>query len=100
MVIGWYIHHHGFGHHHHHMPDPAGHGRAFALAIGLNALFVAIEFIYGFIAHSTALMALLPLLARALNGGGAGTFTLLLATMGAGAITAVLLMPRVRRRRR
>ncbi|GAB3379148.1 cation diffusion facilitator family transporter [Massilia agri] len=39
------------------MPDPANHGRAFALAIGLNTLFVAIEFIYGFIAHSTALMA-------------------------------------------
>ena len=50
-------HHHGFGHHHHHMPDPAGHERAFALAIGLNALFVAIEFTYGFIANSTALMA-------------------------------------------
>jgi len=50
-------HSHGFGHHHHHMPDPASHGRAFALAIGVNALFVAIEFIYGFIAHSTALMA-------------------------------------------
>lgn len=50
-------HHQGFGHHHHPMPDPAGHERAFALAIGLNTLFVAIEFIYGFIAHSTALMA-------------------------------------------
>jgi len=50
-------HSHGFGHHHHHMPDPANHGRAFALAIGLNALFVAIEFTYGFLAHSTALMA-------------------------------------------
>jgi len=50
-------HSHGFGHHHHHMPDPANHGRAFALAIGLNALFVAIEFTYGFLANSTALMA-------------------------------------------
>lgn len=50
--------HGGFGHHHHHhLPDPAGHGRAFALAIGVNTLFVAIEFIYGFIANSTALMA-------------------------------------------
>ena len=39
------------------MPDPAGNGRAFALAIGANALFVAIEFVYGFSAHSTALMA-------------------------------------------
>ena len=49
-------HGHGHGHHHHHHPVP-GHGRAFALAIGLNAVFVAIEFIYGFIANSTALMA-------------------------------------------
>ena len=32
-------------------------GRAFVLAIGLNAAFVAIEFVYGFIANSTALMA-------------------------------------------
>ena len=47
-------HHHG--HHHHHLPE-AGHGRAFALAIGVNAVFVAIEFVYGFLANSTALMA-------------------------------------------
>ena len=46
----------GFGHHHNHTP-PADAGRAFVLAIGLNAAFVAIEFIYGFIANSTALMA-------------------------------------------
>ena len=50
-------HGHGFGHHHHHMPSPEGNGRAFALAIGLNLAFVIIEFTYGFIAHSTALMA-------------------------------------------
>ncbi|WP_306394751.1 cation diffusion facilitator family transporter [Telluria beijingensis] len=51
-------HSHGFGHHHHHhMPSPEGHGRAFALAIGLNLAFVIVEFTYGFIAHSTALMA-------------------------------------------
>ncbi len=52
-------HHHGHGHHghgHHHVPA-AGHGRAFALAIGVNSLFVAIEFVYGFLANSTALMA-------------------------------------------
>jgi cobalt-zinc-cadmium efflux system protein len=49
-------HGHGFGHHHSHTP-PANAGRAFALAIGLNAAFVAIEFAYGFIANSTALMA-------------------------------------------
>ena len=47
-------HSHGHGHHH---ALPADHGRAFALAIGINTLFVAIEFIYGFIANSTALMA-------------------------------------------
>jgi MFS family permease len=46
--------------------------------------------------HSTALLALLPLLARNLHGGGAGTFTLLLASMGAGAIVAVLFLPRLR----
>lgn len=49
-------HGHGHGHHHHH-GDPASHGRAFAIAIGLNSVFVAIEFTYGFLANSTALMA-------------------------------------------
>lgn len=49
--------HHGHGHGHHHHALPADHGRAFALAIGINTLFFAIEFIYGFIANSTALMA-------------------------------------------
>src|SRR5687767_4117913 len=53
-----HAHDHGHGHHHHHHHvDPNGNGRAFALAIGLNTAFVAIEFIYGFIANSTALMA-------------------------------------------
>jgi cobalt-zinc-cadmium efflux system protein len=36
---------------------PANHGRAFMLAIVLNTGFVIIEFAYGFMAHSTALMA-------------------------------------------
>ena len=49
-----------------------------------------------FFLHSTALLALLPLLARGLQGGGAGTFTLLLAAMGSGAIVAVLFLPRLR----
>ncbi|RZL65250.1 MAG: MFS transporter [Variovorax sp.] len=49
-----------------------------------------------FFLHSTALLALLPLLARQLQGGDAGTFTLLLAAMGSGAIVAVLFMPRLR----
>jgi cobalt-zinc-cadmium efflux system protein len=49
-------HGHGHGHGHHH-PAPGDNGRAFLLAIVLNAGFVAIEFVYGFIANSTALMA-------------------------------------------
>src|SRR3954467_9005609 len=49
-------HDHGHGHHHHH-GDPNTMGRAFAIAIVLNTVFVAIEFFYGFLANSTALMA-------------------------------------------
>jgi cobalt-zinc-cadmium efflux system protein len=55
-------HHHGnhghMGHHHgglHH--GATSHGRSFALAIGLNIVFVVTEFTYGVIAESTALMA-------------------------------------------
>ncbi|HZY19084.1 MAG TPA: MFS transporter [Ramlibacter sp.] len=49
-----------------------------------------------FFLHSTAQLALLPLVARALPGGAAGTYTALLAAMGAGAIFAALQMPRIR----
>lgn len=55
-----HTHHHsarshgGCGHHHTH---PSDHGRAFLLAIVLNTVFVAIEFVFSFIANSTALMA-------------------------------------------
>ena len=52
--------------------------------------------IFLFFFHSSATLALLPLVARDLHGGGAGTFTLLLASMGAGAIVAAMLLPRVR----
>lgn len=54
--------------------------------------------VFIFFFTSTALMALLPLVARDLHGGGAGTFTLLLATMGAGAILAIGFLPRLRRK--
>jgi cobalt-zinc-cadmium efflux system protein len=47
--------HHGGGHHHHVAAD--SHNRAFALAIILNIGFVIVEFSYGVIAESTALMA-------------------------------------------
>ncbi|HEV7814511.1 MAG TPA: cation diffusion facilitator family transporter [Janthinobacterium sp.] len=50
-------HDHGHGGHHHHHGDPATQGRAFAIAIALNSIFVVIEFVYGFLANSTALMA-------------------------------------------
>ena len=51
-------HHHGHGHGHgHHHPAPGDYGRAFVIAIVLNSGFLAIEFVYGFIANSTALMA-------------------------------------------
>lgn len=51
-----------------------------------------------FFFHSTALMALLPLVALGIRGGTAGTFTVLLAAMGAGAIASTFALPRLRRR--
>lgn len=56
-MSGHHHHHHGHDHGHHHHHAPSGHGRAFAIAIVLNAIFVAVEFGYGFVANSTALMA-------------------------------------------
>lgn len=50
-------HHHGHTHHGGHHLAPDSHNRAFALAIVLNIAFVIIEFTYGVIAESTALMA-------------------------------------------
>jgi cobalt-zinc-cadmium efflux system protein len=50
-------HEHGHGHGHHHHHAPGDNTRAFAISVGLNSLFVIIEFAYGFIANSTALMA-------------------------------------------
>jgi cobalt-zinc-cadmium efflux system protein len=47
-------HDHG-GHHHHGVPDDFNN--AFMIAVALNTVFVAIEFVYGYIANSTALMA-------------------------------------------
>jgi cobalt-zinc-cadmium efflux system protein len=60
------LHHHPHSHDHgghshsgghHHRGDPNNHGRAFVIAIVLNTGFVVIEFAYGLIANSTALMA-------------------------------------------
>jgi cobalt-zinc-cadmium efflux system protein len=52
--------HEGDGHVHHgraHVHGPASFGSAFAIGIGLNLTFVAVEFIYGVLANSVALMA-------------------------------------------
>ncbi len=86
-----------------HKPSPLGRERLFsAMRVGLQfvahsarlrVVLLRIALFYG---HSTALLALLPLVARGLPGGGAGTFTLLLASMGAGAILAVMFLPRLR----
>ncbi|NML17470.1 MFS transporter [Azohydromonas caseinilytica] len=54
--------------------------------------------VFVFFLQATALIALLPIEAQRLQGGGAGTFTLLLACMGAGAIAAALALPQLRAR--
>jgi len=50
-------HGHGHGHGHHHGVPPDGKSRAFAIAVALNVAIVVIQAVYGFIAHSTALLA-------------------------------------------
>jgi MFS family permease len=50
-----------------------------------------------FFLQSTPLLALLPIVAKRLQGG-AGTFTVLLAALGVGAIVAVAVLPRLRMR--
>jgi MFS family permease len=59
----------------------------------LKAVLVRVSL---FFFHSTALLAMLPLIAKGLHGGDAGTFTLLLACMGSGAIATTLFLPRMR----
>jgi MFS family permease len=59
---------------------------------------VVIARIFLFFLQSTSLTALLPLVARGIDGGGAGTYTLLLAAMGSGAVVTALYLPRLRER--
>jgi len=53
--------HHSHEHHHHdhhdHHAHPADYGRAFAIGIALNMLFVVIEGVAGFLGNSVALLA-------------------------------------------
>jgi MFS family permease len=51
-----------------------------------------------FFMFSIASIALLPVVATQLPGGDAGTYTLLLATVGVGAILSAFLLPRLRQR--
>jgi MFS family permease len=86
-----------------HVPSPLGRERLVsAIRVGvqfvmqssrLRAVLLRVSL---FFLHSTALLALLPLIARNLHGGDAGTFTLLLASMGVGAIVAALNLARLR----
>lgn len=48
------IHHH---HHHSHSHEPRNYNRAFAIGISLNVIFVIVEFVYGTLANSLALIA-------------------------------------------
>lgn len=52
--------------------------------------------VFVFFLQSSASIALLPLVARGLEGGDAGTYTVLLAAMGVGAVVTALSLPRMR----
>ncbi|WP_088286028.1 MFS transporter [Ideonella sp. A 288] len=54
--------------------------------------------IFLYFVQVSGLMALLPLVARQLHGGGPATFTVMLSCVGAGAIVAALYFPRWRAR--
>jgi MFS family permease len=75
-----------------------------AMRAGINftaqspRLKVVLLRVFLFFLQSTALMALLPLVAARLHGGGAGTFTLMLSCLGIGAIFAALRFPHWRER--
>lgn len=86
-----------------HKPSPLGRERLFsAMRVGvqfvlqsgrLKSVLLRISL---FFLHSTALLALLPLVARELGGGSAAAYTVLLAAMGSGAIVAAMFLPRLR----
>ncbi len=51
-------HGHSHGHHHHgHAHAPANYGRAFAIGVALNTVFVVVEAVYGLLSGSMALVA-------------------------------------------
>ncbi|HZW21854.1 MFS transporter [Noviherbaspirillum sp.] len=86
-----------------HVPSPLGPeplGRAMRVGVQfvrhsgrMKSVLLRISL---FFFHAITLQALLPLVARNLDNGGAGTYTLLLASLGGGAIATVVLLPRLR----
>jgi cobalt-zinc-cadmium efflux system protein len=50
-------HEHDHDHHGHHPSYSTDSGNAFLISVVLNSVFVVVEFVFGFIANSTALMA-------------------------------------------
>jgi MFS family permease len=54
--------------------------------------------IMAFFANTTALLALMPLVAKGMQGGGAGTYTVMLSCLGMGAVVMAVFLPRVRGR--
>jgi MFS family permease len=80
-------------------------GERFIGAMRLGIMYVresrrmkdALVVTFSFFFHATALIALLPLVAKRL-GGGAGTYAMLLACLGMGAIVAVAQLPWMRAR--
>jgi len=86
-----------------HRPDPLGReSLRGAMRVGLQYVMQSYHLkgvllrIALFFFHSTTLMALLPLVALQIEGGDAGTFTVLLAAMGAGAIASTFALPQLR----
>jgi MFS family permease len=51
-----------------------------------------------FFLHSTSILALLPLVALRMGSGGAGTYTILLSSLGLGAVLSATQLPRIRNR--
>lgn len=87
-----------------HKPSPHGREKlASAMRVGVQyvaqspRLRSTLAQVSLFFFNSTALIALLPLVARNLPGGGAGTYTALLASMGVGAIVSALNLQRIQR---
>jgi MFS family permease len=73
-----------------------------AMRAGMNfalqspRLKVVLLRVFLFFLQSTALLALLPLVARDMHGGGPATFTVMLACLGGGAVVAAFYFPRWR----